>query len=1213
MNDVARHLDPYEPEFLGSGKHRIIEASAGTGKTHFIEEQVLFWILHGAHLNGSSDLRVPEIHEVLVLTFTEKATGELKLRIRQRLARFVREGLASLSKVPEGADEATMQQRANLALKRFDSACIFTIHGFCNHIIRTTGLAGDADFRIEQNDLLRQEAITETIRKYLMDWFADQLPLALSISDFFDYRVGFSTDGFSFDDQLLNLLEHIREQGLPLDFSDSAKPAGQSEDLFPLFGAQTETQIHIPFVPDQELIPAEIQLRIQELKQRLLDLDENLLYGLSLLKPLYSDSWNAPEQLSKDSQLNKELLATRKQFNSRVRSASATWQESLWQLFRFLADSKHHSSEYFWPLLKSAGELTVQNMGSSEDPLWDGVESNLGEFLHELVKIWEAGRQQKAPVYERFLELCSLQVDRITGNWKKANRSLEFQDLLRFVDREVEHSSDLAALLRDRFPFAVIDEFQDTDPVQWSIFKNIYLVSAPGASITVVGDPKQSIYGFRGADISAYEMARKAITVDGLEGRLSISYRSHAPLLRVFDKLFSHSNWFGDLYHSVDAASDELRKWKWPDGVDTPPVEIHDLKDAGNQRLRMFETARLIAGDINLLAGKFQLLEGRNESEIKRNLQYEDMAILVSRNKDARLIEKVLRERSIPCSIYKESGLYTSVPAYEFLVLLHSLQDLHRHYNQLRLTSFFPAPLVSVASLPEPGLDHPVVQILDQLRELALPGKWPQFFRNLLDSTFVLQKRESNHLYESRISVTLQLLEEFSEYAIGYGSSLEELIQYVQRAAYGADIQQDLMRRKREKPGVSIMTIHASKGLQFPVVFSALQFTSRGGFPEILRYQDSGGMKLSLSHDEQRRERHRLESLGEDRRLAYVAFTRAALKLFIYFVSDAKGIHPLQKEVLGPVMSDLSESGIAELIRFRNAPSSGSSPSQDIEESSQEEELFNFHSPDLQLSFHRSGIHSFSSLLSRITAPLEVRSLQEKLEEMLGATRLEEEIIESDSPDSGQASLPAGIDFGLMVHSILEDLDFQDILEGQIQPAISSRANQYFPDRARDPAFLLAMEQMLRNTLTTVLPGAGVSLSSVPSRDLLAEMEFFITANPAELASWAGVDLSELNEVYLRGFVDLIFRVDNCYYLLDWKTNSLEAYDNEHLSREMKHHRYDIQARIYFQALARWLAITIPDFNPELHLGGAYYLFVRGMKNGSQEGIYYLSPEQLHV
>ena len=129
--------NPYDPEFLGSGHHRIIEASAGTGKTHFIEEQVLFWILHGAHLKGSESPVVPEIHQVLVLTFTEKATGELKLRIRQRLADFVRQGISSLtSPLPSGASEPEMIQRADRALKRFDSACIFTIHGFCNHIIR---------------------------------------------------------------------------------------------------------------------------------------------------------------------------------------------------------------------------------------------------------------------------------------------------------------------------------------------------------------------------------------------------------------------------------------------------------------------------------------------------------------------------------------------------------------------------------------------------------------------------------------------------------------------------------------------------------------------------------------------------------------------------------------------------------------------------------------------------------------------------------------------------------------------------------------------------------------------------------------------------------------------------------------------------------------------------------------------------------------------
>ncbi|HBS04428.1 MAG TPA: hypothetical protein DEA96_05655, partial [Leptospiraceae bacterium] len=330
-----RFCDPYDPAFLGSGHHRIIEASAGTGKTHFIEEQVLFWILHGAHLQGSEKHKVPEIHEVLVLTFTEKATGELKIRIRQRLARFVKEGIESLTvRLPAGADELEMRKRANRALKRFDSACIFTIHGFCNHIIRTTGLAGDADFKIEQNDLLRQEALAETVRKYLLSWFEHRLPLALSISGFFDYRRGYSSESFAFDQQLLNLLEHIREEGLPLDFSDGnvsnlssgveilsesktepkqelekgpetesdavpeseTKPEPEldrepeAQDLFQYY-EQNSTNPGATSTEASETTEPAIRARIQDLNQRIMDLDQSLLFAASRLKEKMDAHW----------------------------------------------------------------------------------------------------------------------------------------------------------------------------------------------------------------------------------------------------------------------------------------------------------------------------------------------------------------------------------------------------------------------------------------------------------------------------------------------------------------------------------------------------------------------------------------------------------------------------------------------------------------------------------------------------------------------------------------------------------------------------------------------------------------------------------------------------------------------------------------------------------------------------------------------------------
>ena len=1199
--------NPYDPEFLGSGHHRIIEASAGTGKTHFIEEQVLFWILHGAHLKGSESPVVPEIHQVLVLTFTEKATGELKLRIRQRLADFVRQGISSLtSPLPSGASEPEMIQRADRALKRFDSACIFTIHGFCNHIIRTTGISGDADFKIEQNDLLREEAITETVRRHLLRWFGPRLALALTVAGFFDYKQRLNSEGFAFDTRLLSLLEHIREEGLPLDYSPTAELMETSEPLSgDLFGHLEPTPSPTaPFAEEADELPTELNQRVRELNQNLLNLEESVLFAASFLQAGLDRKWQ--ENSGSESSFHQELFGARKQFNSRIKTVPPAWMEALEQLLNSLSEHPTPEPAVLWPLLKEAAESTVQKMGPAIDPSWDKVDSSLGLWLKSLVELWEGLQGQYRPLYEKFMELCSLQVDRITSSWKRTNRSLEFQDLLRFVDREVQKQPELPAILRERFPFAVIDEFQDTDPVQWSIFKNIYLVSNPKASITVVGDPKQSIYGFRGADISAYGMARQAIVQDGLEGRLAVSYRSSAPLLAAFNSMFSDERWFGDIYHPVEAAPDDKRKWTWSQNMAGSPVEVHDLKDAGNQTQRMFETGRIIASDISNLEGKWEILE-RGQSQ-PRALNYEDLAILVSRNKDARIIERVLRERSIPCSIYKEGGLYTSVPAYEFLVLLHSLQDLNRHYRQLRLTSYFPAPLVSVATLAEPGADHTVLKILDGLRELALSHRWPGFFRELLDSTFVLEKRESNHLYEARISVTLQLLEEFSEYAIGYACSLEELIQYVQRAAYGAEIQQDLMRRKRDKAGVSIMTIHASKGLQFPVVFSALQFTGKAGAPDLLRYQGKAGMKLSLSHDPDRVALHELERLNEDRRLAYVAFTRAALKLYVYFVSNANSIHPLQKEVMGPIFSDLQESRKMKELHFRNAPSAGIGQTKEIvSEKERAEEEFVFHQPDLRLSFEKSGIQSFSSLLGRIASPMESRSLQEKLEEMLSPFQAPTE----PATDEIGESLPAGIDFGLMVHSILEDLDF-DALE-QVNSIIHRRAEQYFPDLARDSGFQAALLGLIQNTVQSRLPGCSVALNQVPASDRLAEMEFFLSSNPEEIAGLTGVDLSEFKGIYLRGFVDLIFRRENRYYLLDWKTNRLPSYGPEQLQKEMQHHRYDVQARIYFQAMRKWLAASIADFDPSTDLGGAYYLFVRGMKPETQNGILFLRPEELNV
>lgn len=1298
--DSAETGQPYHPSFLGSGKHRIIEASAGTGKTHFIEEQCLYWILNGAHLQGAKEPRVPEIHEILVLTFTEKATGELKLRIRQRLQRFLKEGKASLSmELPEGADPDLLARRARLALQRFDSACIFTIHGYCNHIIRTMELLGDADFNIEQDERLRQEAISELVRKHLPHWLEDQLPLALSASGFFEIKKRFyGEDTFSFDAQLLSLLEHVNEEGLPLDRSadphllhqptassleghptaPGSEPftRGESPGAHSLSGVENpgSQEIHYSRKGRTSGTP-EIEDRVLRLRQSLLDMEQGLLACMDNLRAC---GFHLPPEgeLKRGSPLYNRLLRIRKIKKPRVSTVALNWMESLravmercqpagenpkpgeagWDTHSHAVHSTRQTNREgpldaasFWPDLKRAGEHTESALdvrisgfapgstsqsppapGSLEELLeileshaagapGEDTDGELLAFLCELIRGYLYCTGLAHSIYEDFLELCSIQTDRILQNWKRTNRTLEFQDLLRLVDREVRHRPDLARLLRERFPFAVIDEFQDTDPVQWSIFQHVYLVSNPEASITVVGDPKQSIYGFRGADISAYGLARQAIIQDGLEARLSVSFRSHQALLDVFNPLFSHTQWFGESYHPVEAAPDEMRKWKWSVEQDMgPPLEIHDLKDASDQKQRLFETARIIASDIQKLAGSFQLIEGRGENVKIRDLAYEDMVILVSRNRDSRLFERVLRERSIPCSIYKEAGLFTSVPAYEFLVLLHSLKDLNRNYHQLRLTSFFPAPVSTVGRLEEPGPDHPVSLVIETLREQALLFRWPDFFRTLMDRTFVLQKRETDHIYEDRLSVTLQLLEEFSEFAISRRASLDELIDYVQDAAYNSD--QDLMRQKREKAGVSIMTIHASKGLQFPVVFSALQYTDKSATPDLLRYQSGEGMRLSLNRDRERQDLHNRESLEEFKRLAYVAFTRAALKLYVYYVSDpkARSLHPLQKEVLGPGLQHICES-LPQLVRLRNAPSSVSPQPMALQ--SGKAESLQDRSPEWivpekrQRDFPKLELHSFSSLHRRSGPGPENRSLEDKLLDILGHTedsfamanlKGKKGVQELEDPD-----LPAGIGFGLLVHSFLEAIDFGEDLHSERNISLLyGLIRNHFPDGS-EKDLGQAILNLVNRALATPLV-EGTALRDIPDRDRIAELEFFSFEKSTLVEEWTGVDLSEMENLYLRGFVDLVFRVNGRYYLLDWKTNRISSgYDRSSMEEEMYRHGYHIQARIYHHALYRWLARKLPDFTPD-RMGGAFYLFIRGMDpDAGDRGIYYMNSEEL--
>ena len=1203
-------FNPEDPEFLGSNRHRIIEASAGTGKTHFLEQQILYWLLCGTEPFEGMERLVPEIHEILVLTFTEKATGELKTRIRSRLEQFIDQGASSLTVALTGASEEEMKRRAQRAINRFDSACIFTIHGFCNHVIRTTGIGGDVDFSIEQREEYRKEALAEVIRNQLTEMLGLESELGLAIAGFFELKAerGGEYSG-PFERKILRLLDYISDEGISLDGEDldsealahsmaDDEPAAESDQdsvvgaNYELFARDTgfaSSQKQPLVSPSAARDPAPTYIE-KDLRQQILQfriLLEEARKELMALARFPTDF----ESLKVDSDFEGELLALRKSYKKANRSVSDAWKTKLYLLAKSLEESE---IAYFWNALQGAAEATLQQLPDWNDPAWDSMESVHRQALFYVLEAHARLKRSAAIIEDSIIEYCSLLVDTLMARWKRANRSLEFQDLLRFVEREIRVAPEMAAALRTRFPLAVIDEFQDTDPLQWNIFQHIYLVENPKASITVVGDPKQSIYGFRGADVSAYGLARQAIASNGLEGRLSTSYRSDESLLRVFNQIFAEDCWFGSqLYRTVEAAPAELRRWTWPSGPTGPVLEVHDLKDARNQKLRLFETARIMATDIENTVSQMQI----SERGKMRPVRYADIAILVSRNKDSRLIQKVLVERGIPCSIYKESGLYTSVPAYEFLVLLKSLQDPARHYRQLRLTSYFPAPLHRVAELQEPGSDHPVIRILDELREFSMPGRWPDFFRLLMLKSQVLEKREVDHLYEDRISITLQLLEEFSDYAIQTRASLEELIQYLHRSNLLQSDGRDLMRQKREDAGVSIMTVHASKGLQFPVVLAALKYTTGFAVPDVLRYQTRKGMVLSLRKDETRIQRHKEENLDEDRRLAYVCFTRAALKLFVYFVSESRHAHhPLQKDVLAPAFASLQSKPFESLVRFRNAPSQGGikrsddQPQQKQEESTHRPVAALWDGPAMRTNFDVRELHSFSSL-ARQGETAAQRPLEDKLSEILRTEKHE------------AIAGPSGVAFGLLVHAVLETLDFQN--PGDLTEIIRAAAPQFL-DSPLEGDQLNAIASMIRSTLQARLPGCQCSLDSVATADRLAELEFF----SAESNFLESLGMHLPTDLYLRGFVDLVFRVDERYYILDWKTNFIRAgYSRESLAREMAHHRYDLQAKIYFHALRKWLSARLPNFKAEKNLGGAHYIFLRGMPEG--EGVYYMSPEEL--
>lgn len=1201
--------------------NRLIEASAGTGKTYTIAALYLRLVLgHGGRNAFVRPLTPPEI---LVVTFTNAATEELRDRIRSRLTEA-----AAFFRGQGGGDDYLMALRAEFAEDQWpararqlaqaaqwmDESAIYTIHSWCQRMLRQhafdSGSLFDLELEVDEQPLLEEAA-----RDYWRSWFYP-LPVA----------------------QLQALLAEI----------NSTTPQALLEKVLPLLNAR-QAPGEDPF----------------------------------------------------------EMLARRE---IAVEAARQCWEknfdDAVAQLRRAQADKTLSGNKYRAGSLEEwIGKLDVWVHGNGPLPDPKVLEKFSGEGLksganknkiaptHPAYSAFDTllGQLAALDIYTALLNHAAGQIRRRFIQAKHRLARMGFDDLLTMLHKALQRPGgrQLADVIRAQFPVVLIDEFQDTDPEQYDIFSTVYL-NQPDTGLLMIGDPKQAIYAFRGADIHTYLVARG--DTEDRHYTLGKNYRSTDALVSAVNQMFSAAArhcqgaflFEGQIpFHKVDAQS-VREHWVvagrpnnglhiWQLAQDKP---VNKTGPEGYIEQMARATASEIVRLLNLaqqdppLAG-FEQADGGGTLQ---SLRPADIAILVRNRTEANAIRRVLDERRVR-TVYlsDKDSVFDCDEAGSLLYWLRACAEP----EQERLLR---------AALATPVLDLPLAR-LDRFNqdELAWEAEVERFrkyqriwqrqgvlpmLRMLLTDFDVPARLLLRTDGERAITNLLHLAEMLQTAAAdldGEHALIRWLAEQVAQPGSGADEQ--ILRLESDEDLVRVITIHKSKGLEYRLVF--LPFICSFQDPqqrkgEVVKFHDDQGrLKTVFKPTQEDMAAVDRERLAEDVRLLYVAVTRAryACWLGVGLVGSTTKTQEekttLHRTGLGYLLSDGQMIRTDELENYlRNLkgdcphitlsplPDAGDALYQPKEEASELVPALGF-SGKVDRNW---WISSYSSMLAGAhmvartpLAPVDGGMAEEasagdesasSAPESAAEAQLQEDAAQTVTPrlvtgtERSIHSFPRGPEPGTFLHGLLEwaaDLDFASLARDHRR-----RDNQLAVYcRRRDWGdWVSVMQPWLRHLLQTPLrlprDQGAVAMGSLAGDSYQAELEFMLAARRVDTqvldaavtrAVLPGTARPVLNREtvngMVKGFIDLVFCHQGRYYVLDYKSNHLgengQAYSQAAMAAAMLEHRYDLQYVLYTLALHRLLRARLPDYDYDRHMGGVLYLFLRGVDADGQ-GVYSDQP-----
>ncbi len=1141
----------FDPLKVKLNKSNLIEASAGTGKTHIISVLYLRFLLN---INIDKKFCNLNLEKILIVTFTELAVSEIKKRIKKFIKdlRFSLIFKKNINKKIQDIFQYVKNKKdifylLNQCERKVDILSIYTIHGFCKKIIFTNFFESNIDFYSNiistENNLIYELVLYYWKRK----------------------------------------ISFLSTKLFKIILSYWKNPQKLFNFILPLFSF--------------------IDLKFNYHNNNINSIKKHYIYIINLIK-LIKKQWIM--YFKKIIKLFKILNI--KKYNNKINkwfNEINIWVKDETKNFFYPVNLKKFCYKYLFIYFKNCVYfLDIKNLFK-----------NIEFFL----KI-------KNNLYYFIIINCFKFVKKKIKFEKKKRSYLSFNDLVFFLKKSLtgNYKSKLINFIRKNFPVVLIDEFQDTDYIQYSIFNKIYIknFSKYLTKIILIGDPKQTIYSFRGANIFNYFAIKK--NIDCFYS-FNINWRSSSYMVSAINTLFSKNDnifIFKDLkYLNLISSKNNkklcfLKKKEQQCAVKFFFFSDFSLKDNYKEFLAYHCAYKIL-----------KILDKKNNFYIflkngkKRSIIPSDIAVLVYSNVELEIIYNVFNKLNLPilCNSYIKKNIFTSLTAKEVFFVLKSIltPESKDNMSSTLSTNIFDMNLYDI---------HNFINDKDKfycfIDELYSYYKiWDNFnifsmFRNIISKKNLIS-RLSKKKYGNQYLVNLIHICEILQKKYNILKNKFFLLNWLNKKILSSSNidkkEYNIRLYDNNLNGINISTIHKSKGLQYNIVFMPFLINLHIN-NEYYIYHDRENFKLRIDlYKKKKNKKFYYEELkSEEIRLFYVALTRSIYQCNIF-------LYNVKKDILKSILNFIYEKNNLKNFKkdhfiFKN--------------------IFNFKyiktkifnnvfndKNEKNISFKEINIIPYK----RIEINKKLFSYSNIIKYLKNNVESKYIMHHKHNNDIKRNILPRGKNTGNFFHSLLEDIKFSNVIDSDL---IKSKLNEFNIDNI----YFKLVKKIIFNIFNVVLYPLKISFLNKKVIFLFKEFNFILPIKKSISLSllnnlfnkYHNLFCKKLNNIsdfnlygFLNGIIDLIFIYKNKYYIVDYKSNyfgkNYKYYSEKKINKVIYNYKYYIQYIFYILALNNYLKLKINNYKYEIHFGGVYYIFFRGLKlnlinNISNTGIFYVKP-----